>query len=85
MINRARGETGLVISGRLHRLCLTLGTLAEIESLPAEETPEARFWCLLDALLRGGGASPGLAALKSAKFDKSEAIRAILACFEPVQ
>ncbi len=84
MINRARGEVGVEISGRLHRLCLTLGALAEIESLPADEVPAARFWSLFDALLRGGGASPGIEALKSAKFDQTEAMRAILTCFEPL-
>ncbi len=30
--NKARGEVMLAIDGRLHRLCLTLGALAELEA-----------------------------------------------------
>ena len=31
MANRRRGEVGAIVAGRAHTLCLTLGSLAELE------------------------------------------------------
>ncbi len=65
-VNRVRGEAGLEIGNVIHRLCLTLGALAEIEAALGAETLsalESRLKLLsardmsavLAALLRGGG------------------------------
>jgi hypothetical protein len=37
MINRHRGEVDAILDGRPHRLCLTLGALAELEHAFGEE------------------------------------------------
>lgn len=62
----ARGEVGLVIGGVERRLCLTLGALAEIETVfgcttmaelqvRLKHLSAAELIQLLAALLRGGG------------------------------
>ncbi len=65
-MNSLRGEVGLEIGGQTHRLCLTLGALAEIEAaLGCRSIEEMRARLakmsasdlknVLAALLRGGG------------------------------
>lgn len=66
MVNTARGEVGIVIGGKRHKLCLTLGALAEIEDgLGLKHWGEieerltkprvADILVVLSALLDGGG------------------------------
>lgn len=68
MVNRHRGEVEAVLDGRPHRLCLTLGALAELEHAFGDEDMLAlaeRFGRgriaardairLIGAGLRGGG------------------------------
>jgi hypothetical protein len=68
-VNAARGEAGLVIDGRLRRLRLTLGALAELETAfeaASLEALEARLrrpsatdlLVIVSALLRGAGEDP---------------------------
>ena len=86
--NGARGEVEAVLAGRPHRLCLTLGALAELETAFAADGWEdlAGRLCglsakdlttVLAALLRGGGEEPG--DLSGVALD--EAARAIAAAF----
>ena len=86
-MNRVRGEVSIMVDGRPHRLCLTLGALAEIEAKLGCATLaelDARMRRLsgrdleivLAALLRGGDEmiDPGLA-------HPGEAARAVAAAF----
>ena len=92
MINRIRGEVPLMIEGAPHKLCLTLGALAEIEAglgladLSALEARLARprmqdILVILTALLRGGGHDIDMTAVKARRLDLKEAGRAIAAAF----
>ena len=65
-VNSARGEVALEIDGRVRRLCLTLGALAEIETafgckelreldLRMRALSAKDLVVVLGALLRGGG------------------------------
>ncbi len=95
LANTARGEACLTIDGTPHRLCLTLGALAELESsigkgsltglqerLSAPTVSDMLL--ILHALLRGGadGAFPlTLEALKASNIDLGQAARAISSAF----
>ena len=88
MLNRARGEVPLLIEGVEHRLCLTLGALAEIE---AGLTPRrfralesggaditvADVIAILTALLRGGGHDVSVAQVSGMRVDLAAAVAAI--------
>jgi hypothetical protein len=90
MINRHRGEVGVRLGGRRHRLCLTLGALAELESeLAAPDLvalaerfasgrPSGRdLLALLAAGLRGGGF--GLAEAEIAGLTPDDGLPAVVA------
>ena len=88
-----RGETCLTINGQPHRLCLTLGALAQIETTLGAANLSALqdrlkdpslkdILLILHALLGGGGAALTLDMLKSSDIDIAEAIRAIAAAFK---
>ena len=92
-VNGMRGEVSALIAGELRRLCLTLGTLAELETAFATERWEALtvrlrrlspndLLIVLAALLRGGGEAETAAALPSLAVDFREATQAIAAAFE---
>jgi len=91
-VNRARGESVITINGETHRLCLTLGALAEIEAALGGGSLEklqarlrnpslADILAILHALLRGGGAGLTLEALKMSDVDLTGAIAAIADAF----
>jgi Phage tail tube protein, GTA-gp10 len=92
MINRARGEVPLLIEGEPHRLCLTLGALAEIEAglgLDDLAQLEARLkrprmqdiLVILTALLRGGGHELGIGDVERRCLDLKAAGKAIAEAF----
>ena len=91
-INRLRGEVPLEIEGVPHRLCLTLGALAEIEAglglsdLNELEGRLARpriedIIVILTALLRGGGHDVDVFAVRGWKLNLREAGKAIADAF----
>lgn len=84
MANRARGEVELVLGGRTHVLCLTLGALAEIEAICADGKPldARRLVGVLAVLLRGGGSDIGEDELRASRLDVETAAAAVAACFE---
>jgi len=93
VINPARGEDKICINGEDHKLCLTLGALAEIESALGGGSLEALqerlksprisdLLIILHALLRGGGAALTLEALKASNVDIGEAANAIANAFQ---
>lgn len=84
MTNTVRGETRLRIGEREHTLCLTLGALAEIETICRADTPlSARdLLRVLAALARGGGSDLTEADLAAAPLDLDTAARAVTACLE---
>lgn len=88
-----RGETCLTINGDTHKLCLTLGALAEIEAAIGEGSLQllqdklanpslGDVLVILHALLRGGGSALTLEALKMSDVDIPRAVRAIAGAFE---
>jgi hypothetical protein len=92
LFNRARGEAALDIDGAPHRLCLTLGALAELEAAFDVEGFAAlgeRFAAMsasdmltvLAALSAGGGAPKTSAELAAAAIDPRAAAAAIAAAF----
>ncbi|NWH09207.1 MAG: gene transfer agent family protein [Alphaproteobacteria bacterium] len=92
MVNAARGEVALELNGAAHRLCLTLGALAEIEAgLGAQglaalhqrlSQPSARdLLVVLGALLRGGGAEMRDEEIARMPLDLEAAATAIAATF----
>jgi len=90
-VNAARGEVELLIGDQSHRLCLTLGALAEIETLfEGDEALGNRLkrlsardvLAVLLVLLRGGGSDITEDDLRASPLDLNEAARAIAACFE---
>jgi hypothetical protein len=87
MANPARGEVELVIGGETHTLCLTLGALAEIETICADgaRLDATRLVRVLAALLRGGGSALTEADLKTAPLALDTAAGAVAACFEAGQ
>lgn len=91
-INGARGEAAVTIGGVAHRLCLTLGALAEIETalgLAAPEELAARMARLsardvaavLAALLAGGGVETETARMLAAEAAPADAAQAIADAF----
>ena len=83
-VNGARGEVALEIGGTAHTLCLTLGALAEIETICSEggRLDADRLVRVLAALLRGGGSGLDEAALRAAPLDLARAADAVAACFD---
>ena len=81
------GETDILINGKTHKLRLTLGALAEIETAFGGDfralterlkTPRiADLMMVLYALLRGGGADMTLDLLKASDVDFAAAAKAI--------
>ena len=82
MANRHRGEIDVVLDGVSHRLCLTLGALAELESAFGDDDMLAiaqRFESgrvsasdairIIGAGLRGGGANIGDDEVRSMSVD----------------
>ncbi len=91
-MNGARGEVSIEIDGKLRRLCLTLGALAEIETefgCHTLQELQARLRALsandmvrvLAILLRGGGESEVAASLEVAAVEPGSAARAISEAF----
>jgi hypothetical protein len=90
-VNAARGEVSALLAGRPHRLCLTLGALAEMET--AFDRPGAALGerlktlsaqdmlTVLAALLRGGGEAAAAEALADMAVDPREAAEAVAAAF----
>ncbi len=91
-MNAARGETVLIVEGRPHRLCLTLGALAEIEAglgctsiggltarLAALSAGDLRI--VLAALLRGGGEDALAQRIDRVEIAPAAAARAVVAAF----
>ena len=92
-INAARGEAAAVLAGEPVRVCLTLGALAEVESVlgpPANgalgdrlaRIRAADVGAVLEALLRGGGHDAAAATKLAGLATPDEAARAIVAAFE---
>ncbi|MEL6791191.1 MAG: GTA-gp10 family protein [Pseudomonadota bacterium] len=88
-----RGDTTLTIDGQDHRLRLTLGALADIETALGARTIGALqerlkdpslsdLLMILHALLTGGGAQMSLAALKASDLDLHAATGAIAEAFQ---
>lgn len=88
LVNRARGETMLLVGGKEQRLCLTLGALASLEAAFETDSLEelgARLQRLsandllivVAALAQGGGTDISPAALARAQIDPTEAARAV--------
>lgn len=86
--NHARGEVVVTLDGRPRRLCLTLGALAALETAfgaAGWEDLAARLKTLsagdlqqvLEALLDGGGETPG----DLSGVSLGEAVRAVAAAF----
>lgn len=86
--NRARGEVLLLVDGRQHKLCVTLGALAELEAafdaVSLAELGErlghltaADLLTVLSVLTAGGGAGIEVAALAQAQIDPREAAIAV--------
>jgi hypothetical protein len=90
--NHARGEVLAPLAGAGRRLCLTLGTLAEIETALGVEGFEALaermralsardLMAVLAALLRGGGERALADELETAAVDPREAAEAVVKAF----
>uniref|UniRef100_UPI0007852033 gene transfer agent family protein n=1 Tax=Aureimonas sp. AU40 TaxID=1637747 RepID=UPI0007852033 len=90
--NRRRGEVAAMIDGREHRLCLTLGALAELEDAFALEDIAAlaqRFGSgrlsardltrIIAAGLRGAGETASDEAVAAMRFERGAAGAAALA------
>lgn len=91
-MNGARGEVAIVIDGTRFVLCLTLGALAEMETLfgcVSMEDLQVRLRRLsagelinvLEILMRAGGAQPDLAARQSTKVQPGDAAKAVAEAF----
>lgn len=91
-MNAARGEVSLQIDGQEHRLCLTLGALAEIEArlgCRSFAKLEARMRALsaadlmlvAAALLRGGGEEAAARALAERQVSPGPAAQAVAEAF----
>lgn len=92
LCNKARGEVSLCIDGRPHRLCVTLGALAELEaafdvvSLEAlgerlAQLSPVDLITVVSALATGGGEPLNTAQIAAAKIDPREAARAVAEAF----
>lgn len=84
MANPVRGEVELVAGGETHVLCLTLGALAEIETICADGAPmtATRLLAVLEALMRGGGSTLTASEIRALPLDMETAAGAVAACFE---
>jgi hypothetical protein len=91
--NRARGEVLLEIDGRSHRLCVTLGALAELEAAfdvasiaelgeRMAQLTASDLITVLAALISGGGEAMSTAELARAHIDTREAAAAVAAAFK---
>lgn len=91
-MNAARGEVEATLAGAPRRLCLTLGALAEIETVLAVDgiaalaerlrSLSARdLTAVLAALLRGGGEHGLAGELDRAEVDPREAAEAVARAF----
>jgi hypothetical protein len=87
-MNGARGEVGAELAGASRRLCLTLGALAEIETVLGVEGVAALadrlrilsardLLVVLAALLRGGGELEFAGGLDAAAIDPRDAAEAV--------
>jgi len=92
LVNSARGESNLLINGIPHRLCLTLGALAQIETglgLSAEDSLPDRLsnisandvLLILQALLAGGGNPVSVEAMSDSSLMPNEVATAIAEAF----
>ena len=90
--NEVRGEVVALLAGTERRLCLTLGALAEIETVLGVGGEElaarlramtaADLMRVLSALLRGGGEMEAAAMLRQAPVDLETAADAVARAFE---
>lgn len=91
-MNRARGEVAIEIDGKRHRLCLTLGALAELEtafgcrSLSELQTrlrtlSAGELSTVLAILLRAGGEADAAGKLAGAALSPLAAATAIAEAF----
>lgn len=91
--NRARGEVLLEIDGRPHRLCVTLGAIAELEAAfdvgSIAELGErlghltaSDLITVLAALTAGGGEAASTCELAAAQIDTRMAAHAVAAAFK---
>ncbi|MBL4617066.1 MAG: gene transfer agent family protein [Robiginitomaculum sp.] len=92
MTNHIRGETELLINGKVHILCLTLGALAEIEagldlgdssqlSERLKKITAKDVLVLLAALLAGGGNPVSIQQLRISPLDPEVVAKAIADAF----
>ncbi len=92
MENSVRGETSLMIAGVPHRLCLTLGALAKIETglgVAGDVSLSSRLnrlnandvLLLLQALLAGGGNPVAIEDLRDSSLHPTEVANAIASAF----
>ena len=92
-MNGARGEVAVTLDGATHRLCLTLGALAEIETGLGVEGLDALagrlrrlgaqdMTVVLAALLRGGGAEADRAKILASGAHPTVAAQAVSAAFQ---
>ncbi len=88
MVNAARGEVALDLGGRSYCLCLTLGALAEIETVVGAKSLsdlEARLQTLsasqltgiVHALMKGGGEALSLEELRALPLNMGEVSAAV--------
>ncbi len=88
MINSKRGESQICINGENHKLCLTLGALAQLEDTLGQgdlsklqerlKNPKVSdIVLILHALLGGGGSRLTLEALKASDVDLGMVAKAI--------
>lgn len=91
-MNRVRGEVSLIINGRAHQLCLTLGALAELETafgcqslaelqVRLRSLSAAELVCVLAILLKAGGETAVAARLSDLPVSPAEAARAVAEAF----
>jgi hypothetical protein len=91
--NKARGEALLSVDGRVVRLCVTLGALAELEAafdvVSLAELGErlahltaADLITVVSALAAGGGEAMTPAQIAAASVDAKDAARAVAQAFQ---
>ena len=93
IINEKRGEVAIEIDGKTHKLCLTLGALAEMETAFAAQNLDELgdkmgrlgthdIIIVLLILLKGGGEIWDIDELKTANITPQIAAQKIAECFE---
>ena len=93
IVNEKRGEVAIEINGKYHKLCLTLGALAELETaFSATDLKDLgqKMGCLsageilivLLILLKGGGMVFEIETLKTSDLNPKIAAQKIAECFE---